>query len=230
MAPDEAAESLRGDMTRREVVDTAAMEWAPSPSPSVWRKRLHLVGGAESGQVTSVVRYDPDSKFPAHDHPDGEEILVLEGVFSDQRGDHGAGSYLLNPQGHRHAPWSEPGCILFVKLRQYAGPGRDYVEVHTDRQVWRPSDLPGVEEKLLYAETRFPDSTRLQRFAAGATPGPRKFPGGAEIFVLEGAVEDEQGRYAAGSWLRLPPGSAHSLRSEAGATLYLKAGGVVGLR
>ena len=51
-----------------------------------------------------------------------------------------------------------------------------------------------------------------------------------DVFVLEGALEDEQGRYAEGSWLRLPPGAAHSLRAEAGATLYLKAGGVAGLR
>ena len=67
------------------MVDSAAMDWAPSPSASVWRKRLHLVGGAETGQVTSIVRYDPDSSFPSHDHPDGEEILVLDGVFSDLR-------------------------------------------------------------------------------------------------------------------------------------------------
>ncbi len=134
-----ALESLRGDMSRREVVETGAMEWSQSPSPSVWRKRLHLVGGAESGQVTSVVRYDPGSRFPVHDHPEGEEILVLEGIFSDQRGDHGPGSYLLNPEGHRHAPWSEPGCVIFVKLRQYAGDGREYVKVHTHAEPWQPS-------------------------------------------------------------------------------------------
>ena len=73
-------ESLRGDMTRCEVVDTSAMKWAPSPSPSVFRKRLHLVGGAESGQVTSVVRYVPDSQFPEHDHPEGEEIYLAAGT------------------------------------------------------------------------------------------------------------------------------------------------------
>ena len=56
------------------------MEWAPSPSRSVWRKRVHLVGPPESGQVTSVVRYEPRSRFPAHDHPEGEEILVLHRV------------------------------------------------------------------------------------------------------------------------------------------------------
>jgi len=72
------------------------------------------------------------SRFPEHDHPEGEEILVLEGVFSDQRGGHGPGSHLASPEGHRHAPWSDPGCVIFVKLRQYGGAGRGYVEVHAD--------------------------------------------------------------------------------------------------
>lgn len=35
---------------------TRGMEWAPSPSPSVWRKRVALEGPQESGRVTSVVR------------------------------------------------------------------------------------------------------------------------------------------------------------------------------
>ena len=62
----------------RVAADTTRMEWAPSPSASVWRKRVYLVGPAESGEVTSVVRYEPDSSFPAHDHPEGEEIIVLD--------------------------------------------------------------------------------------------------------------------------------------------------------
>ncbi len=222
--------SLRGDMTRREVVDTAAMEWATSPSPSVFRKRLHLVGGAESGQVTSVVRYVPDSRFHEHDHPEGEEIFVLEGVYSDQRGDHGPGSYLLNPEGHRHAPWSQPGCVIFVKLRQYAGDGREYVEVHTHAEPWQPSGRPGVEQKLLYADARFPDASRLLRFAAGAAPGGERYVAGAEIFVIEGMLEDGHGAHPAGTWLRLPPGAEHRPQAPQGAILYVKAGGLAALR
>ena len=65
---------LNGDMKRRAMMDSQAMAWVASPSGTVWRKRLHMVGGAESGQVTSVVRYEPGSSFPAHDHPEGEEI------------------------------------------------------------------------------------------------------------------------------------------------------------
>jgi anti-sigma factor ChrR (cupin superfamily) len=221
---------LRGDLFRREVVDTAALAWTSSPSPSVWRKRLHRVGPSEYGQVTSLVRYEPGSRFPEHDHPDGEEILVLEGVFSDHRGDHGPGSWLASPEGHRHAPWSDPGCVIFVKLRQYGGAGRAYIELHTRETAWSPTAEPGVEVKVLHADPRFPDQARLERFAAGAGPGPRRYPGGAEIFVIEGALEDEQGRYGRYTWLRLPPGASHAPRSETGAVAYVKAGGVASLR
>jgi hypothetical protein len=55
-------EALNGDFRVRAVVDTAVMEWSASPSSSVWRKRVHRVGPAEAGRVTSVVRYEPDCR------------------------------------------------------------------------------------------------------------------------------------------------------------------------
>ena len=130
--------SLNGDLSQRLVVDTAAMEWTPSPGGHVLRKRLHRVGPPESGQVTSVVQYQPGASFPEHNHPEGEEILVLDGVFSDEHGDWPAGTYLLNPEGFSHAPLSREGCLLFVKLRQYPGTDREHVAIQTNSQSWRP--------------------------------------------------------------------------------------------
>jgi len=37
--------------------------------------------------VTSIVEYAAGLEFPEHGHPEGEETLVLDGTFSDQRGD-----------------------------------------------------------------------------------------------------------------------------------------------
>ena len=108
-------ESINGDLSILAVVDTTRMEWAPSPSRSVWRKRVHLVGPPESGQVTSVVRYEPDSRFPTHDHPEGEEILVLEGEFADEAGTYSAGCWLRFPVGSAHHPRSAAGCTLYIK-------------------------------------------------------------------------------------------------------------------
>jgi len=192
----------------------------------VWRKRVHLVGPPESGQVTSVVRYEPRSRFPAHDHPDGEEILVLDGVFSDEHGDWPAGTYLLNPEGFRHAPFSEPGCVLFVKLRQFPGRDRNHVVIDTAKLSWDASSTRGVSLKLLYEQAGFSDVTRLERWDAGADLGVVSYERGAELFVLEGEFADEAGTYSQGWWLRQPVGSRHRPRSERGCTLYVKRGGL----
>jgi anti-sigma factor ChrR (cupin superfamily) len=222
--------AINGDLSVRVAVDTAAMEWTPSPSRTVWRKRVHLVGPVESGQVTSVVRYEPSSEFHAHEHPGGEEILVLEGVFSDEHGDWPAGAYLLNPEGFRHAPFSREGCVLFVKLRQFPGRGREHVVIRTDTVAWQPTMRAGVDVRPLYAQAGFSDSMRLERWTPGASLGHVAYPGGAELFVLEGAFADEAGRFAAGTWLRLPAGASHSPRTDEGCTIYMKEGGLAYLR
>lgn len=56
--------------------------------------------------MTSIVEYAPNAYFSEHPHPQGEEIFVLQGVFSDQEGDSPAGSYLRNPPNSRHQPFS----------------------------------------------------------------------------------------------------------------------------
>jgi anti-sigma factor ChrR (cupin superfamily) len=222
--------AINGDLSVRVSVDTARMDWTPSPSGSVWRKRVHLVGPPESGQVTSVVRYEPKSRFPAHDHPEGEEILVLDGVFSDEHGDWPAGTYLLNPEGFRHTPFSEPGCFLFVKLRQYSGRERRHVVINTRTLEWQPSSIPGVAEKALYQQPGFHDAMRLERWDPQTDLGTIVYERGVEFFVLDGGLADEAGAYAAGCWMRLPAGSEHRPRSVDGCTLYVKTAGLPYLR
>ena len=223
-------DSKNGDLSLPASADTAKMPWTPSPSGSVWRKRVHLVGPPEAGQVTSVVRYEPDSRFPAHDHPEGEEILVLDGVFSDEHGDWPAGTYLLNPEGFRHAPFSERGCVLFVKLRQYAGRGREHIALRTHELAWTPAPGAGVDHKRLYENANFPDAMRLERWVPGARRRMPERAQGAEILVLEGALEGDAGCLDARSWLRVPIGDSLELATRAGCALYVKTGGLAALR
>ncbi len=224
------SETLNTDMAVRALLDTREMDWQPSPSGKVMRKRLHLVGDAESGQVTSFVRYLPGSSFPEHDHPEGEEIFVVKGTFSDHRGDANEGMHLLNPEGYRHAPFSELGCLIFVKLRQYDGAGRPVRRTDTREMAWEASALAGIETKILFEDDRFPDVTRLERWAPNTNAGVREFPNGVEFFVIEGTFEDHERRYAAGSWLRLPAGSKQAARTDNGCVLYMKTGALPTLR
>lgn len=216
--------SINGELSVRCAVDTGDLPWTASPSGSVKRKRVHLVGEPESGQVTSVVRFAKDASFPAHDHPEGEEILVLDGVFSDEHGDWPAGSYLLNPEGFRHAPFSRGGCRLFVKLRQFPGATRRHVAVDHTCLPWE-ADETGVERKCLYRQEGFCDTTWIERWAPRTTLEVTH-EGGVELFVLEGSFEDEAGSYGVGCWLRLPAGARHRPATTEGCTLYVKRGGL----
>ena len=104
---------INADFTRRAIVACQQRQWVASPQDGVERVMLDRVG-AEKARATSLVRYAPDSCFPRHLHPGGEEILVLWGTFSDGSGDYPAGWYLRNPPGSSHQPSSAEGAVIFV--------------------------------------------------------------------------------------------------------------------
>ncbi|MFO0995319.1 MAG: cupin domain-containing protein [Alphaproteobacteria bacterium] len=215
-------QGIHADFTRHVVVDTAAMDWQASPTPKVWRKRVFHVGPAESGSVTSVVRYDPASAFPSHAHPDGEEILVLDGVFRDEHGTYPKGSYLLNPDGWRHAPSSPEGCTLFVKLRQYPGAGRPRIVLDTTRARWENRGNPDIDYVALYTEGR--ERMQLERWRPGASAPLHTHEDLVELFVIDGTMADEHGIYERGTWIRFPVGSSHAPHSELGCLVYARVG------
>jgi anti-sigma factor ChrR (cupin superfamily) len=218
---------LNADLSARAVVRSGEMDYQPCPSPTVWCKRLYLDGPTEAGIVTSVVRYEAGSEFPTHYHPDGEEIFVLDGVFSDEHGDYPAGTYLLNPDRTSHAPFSKDGCVLFVKLRQYKGFGRTQVQINTNVLDWQPRTDTGIWQKPLYLQGGFKEWTQLLKLDPGAEAPHHNHSNGEEVFVIDGEFEDEDGVYPAGTWTRSPPGSSHTVKSPKGAILYVRFGGIV---
>lgn len=132
--PGEPPMRLNADFDQRIVVRPEDYEWMPSPVPGVTGMMLDRIGG-EVARATSLVRYDPDSVFPAHRHDGGEEILVLEGEFADEHGHFGgeeilvlegefhdergaypAGSWIRNPHQSRHRPFTRgQGALIYVK-------------------------------------------------------------------------------------------------------------------
>ena len=220
-----ASNSLNADFTRPAAMDTARMEWQASPSPTVWRKRLDLVDG-EFSRVTSVVRYDANSAFHEHGHPQGEEILVLAGVFSDEHGDYPAGTFLLNPAGFRHAPFSKDGCIIFVKLCQFIGAGREHVVIDTTQGDWQAL-APGIEILPLYRDAAYPEDISLLRLAAGSVLPENLIDDsaaskGLEIFVVSGELERGGHPLGSGAWLREPHGIDTPVAAKTDTTFYLK--------
>src|SRR3546814_6676358 len=81
-------------------------------------------------------------------------------MCSDENGDYPAGSFLLNPAGFRHAPFSRDGCVLFVKLCQFPGEGRDHVVVDTKAAEWR-AVAPRVALLPLYRDEAWPEDIAM---------------------------------------------------------------------
>jgi anti-sigma factor ChrR (cupin superfamily) len=217
---------VNADLAQRVVIDTEALPWEPSPSGTVWRKPLYRQGG-EFGPVTSLVRYGPGGTFREHAHPEGEEILVLAGIFSDEHGDYPDGTFLMNPHNSRHAPRSEHGCTLFVRLRQYPGDDRPQLVVNTSAEDgWRPGLVPGLKVRPLYSQPGYPENVALVRWEPGTYFQGHTHWGGEEILVLEGEFADEHGRYPAGTWMRSPHLSRHTPFSEQGCLIYVRVGGL----
>lgn len=88
---------------------------------------------------------------------------------------------------------------------------------------WTPSPTPGVERVVLEREgDEIAKATSLVRYAAGTVFPEHLHGGGEEILVLAGVFSDGSGDYAAGSYLRSPPGSRHSPSSAEGCLLLVK--------
>lgn len=212
--------NLHSDYTQRVVLHQEDLPWVDSPEPGVQRRMLDRIGD-EQAKATSIVRYEPNTRFTAHQHDLGEEILVLDGVLSDEYGDYPAGTYLMNPPGSSHAPYSESGCTLFVKLRHLGDEQRERELIDTNTAEWLQGLVPGLTVMPLMRQG---SGSTLVRWAPNTYFNPHRHYGGEEIYVVDGVFADEYGTYPKGTWMRSPHLSMHTPYSKEGCTIFVKTG------
>jgi len=99
------------DDTAHFHIDTRAGDFRPGVAPGLSVLPLH----SHTSENVALVRWAPGTKFAAHKHWGGEEILVIEGTFQDEHGDYPAGTWLRSPHLSAHNPWSDEGCLIYVK-------------------------------------------------------------------------------------------------------------------
>jgi anti-sigma factor ChrR (cupin superfamily) len=212
---------LNADFSQRAVIRPVDHAWSSSPASGVSRMMLDRVG-EEVARATSLVRFAPDSRFDAHTHGGGEEFLVLDGVFSDETGDYPAGSYIRNPIGTHHQPFTKEGCTIFVKLHQFDPSDQTPVQIDTRTAPFRSGMVAGLSVLPLHSAAN--ENVALVRWAPGTRFTPHAHWGGEEVLVIEGNFQDEHGDYPAGSWLRSPHQSRHQPWSDEGCLIYVKTG------
>jgi anti-sigma factor ChrR (cupin superfamily) len=212
---------INTDYLQKIAINSTEMSWVESPMPGVDRKMLER-DGDEIARATSIVRYAPGSSFTSHRHDLGEEFLVLSGTFEDEFGQYPAGTYVKNPPGSMHTPFTQQGCTLFVKLRHMAVDDNERCVINSQSTPWYPGMVPGLS--VLPLSESGTSHTALVRWAPGTYFNPHRHFGGEEILVVEGVFEDEHGRYPQGYWLRSPHMSAHKPFSVEGCTIFVKTG------
>lgn len=92
-------------------IDTTTAEFAQSASEGVSVLPLHSAVNEE----VRLVRFAPGARASAHAHKGGEEIYVLEGTLADEHGTYPAGTWLRSPDMSEHTPFSDEGCLLYMK-------------------------------------------------------------------------------------------------------------------
>lgn len=93
-------------------VDTNSASFGPGLADGLTVLPLHSIGP----ENVALVRWQPGTRFQRHTHWGGEEILVLEGTFSDEHGRYPKGTWLRNPHRSEHTPFSDEGCLIYVKV------------------------------------------------------------------------------------------------------------------
>ncbi len=98
--------------------------WRETASPGVsW---LLLGSEPDLGQkaergATVLIRMQPGCGYPAHEHLDVEEVLVLAGGYRDEFGEYQRGEYVRYEKGSRHTPVAleapHPACLLYATAR-----------------------------------------------------------------------------------------------------------------
>jgi anti-sigma factor ChrR (cupin superfamily) len=102
----------RLDTLASRYVDPEALPWVELPFKGVTGKILLM--DEKRGVLTALVKMEPGSEIPFHEHTGIEQTLMLEGSLADQDGECKAGQYVWRPAGNRHVARSPKGALMLV--------------------------------------------------------------------------------------------------------------------
>lgn len=91
-------------------VDVAALEWEKTSFPGISVKTLLL--DKPSGLLTALIRMEPGSILPDHEHILIEQTFVIKGHLVCSEGECKAGDFVWRPAGSRHSAWSPNGSLM----------------------------------------------------------------------------------------------------------------------
>ena len=112
----------KNKLTKEELltshVESSKMEWKPLieegiKTEGIFVKSLRYDKVVKRSPVI-LLKFEPGAKYPAHNHPAGEEVFVLEGEVKFGNKNLSKGDYLYTPPNGKHAVWSKKGCTMLL--------------------------------------------------------------------------------------------------------------------
>jgi len=101
-------------------IKTNEIDWKPLiedgvNTTGIFVKTLRYDERAKRSPVI-LLKFEPGAKYPAHNHPAGEEAFVLEGEVKFGNYTLSAGDFLYTPPNGKHAVWSKNGCVMLLNI------------------------------------------------------------------------------------------------------------------
>ena len=213
---------FNSDLKTRVVLIETEEKWRSSPADGVKRLFLDRTDFSEYTSATTIVKFAKNSRFSKHSHQNGEEFFVLEGIFSDEYGDYPKGTYVRNPHGTRHSPYSKEGCKIFVKLRQFQKEDNKRIV----KSMFEPWKKYNTKVNYLHLHNFKNEIAYLVKFEPhSAVDLPFRSNGGEEILILSGGIRDRKKNFTAITWIRDPKRCLVEAYAGAnGACVFVKTG------
>lgn len=95
-------------------VDVEALEWKPTGYDGIDMKVLLME--EETGLMTALFRWAPNSDLALHEHVGIEQTYILSGSLHDAEGESTAGNFVWRPRGNRHTAHSGPEGALLIAI------------------------------------------------------------------------------------------------------------------
>jgi len=97
------------------------------------------------------------------------------------------------------------------------------VALNSSTLPWIDLSPSCIQSKLLEQHAdEFAKTTSIVRYEENTQIGTQTYPLGQEILILEGDYDEGDGAYGAGTYIKNPPNTSHTIRSKSGCTLFVK--------
>src|SRR5947207_10775787 len=113
MTPISTQQESFTQLTRSNEID-----WRPLAEPGVSGVFVKVLRFDKETRraPTILLKFEPGATYPAHDHPGGEEVFVIEGDLKLGKDHLYASDYLYTSPHGKHAVRSEKGCVVLVSV------------------------------------------------------------------------------------------------------------------